>query len=284
MATTSETTATTINDTWAIASFSKANEFLGFSSFDTSNVILTNRQSMSIYKVSDQQTVSSFTLKSESSFCLPVVYDHEEEHYVGLVENLGKRRLCVWTNKLSNYKDWKKKLLSTEVTELVEVEKTEPLVVTSNNCVCWLSHVEDTSRCVHLLPPDLRNADVEISQFKSYRWSENCQYGVIMVSQCVSLGRHLVYKLQFNDKQVFGKSTQVFLNYTDVTSVCRVVPHAESNYIATSGKGEILYSTGTSEEVISSLNSQFSTQCVSLHLLDSDQLLIATSHSSTNTG
>jgi len=51
MATTSKTTATTINDTWAIASFAKANEFLGFSSFDTSNVILTNRQSMSIYKV-----------------------------------------------------------------------------------------------------------------------------------------------------------------------------------------------------------------------------------------
>ncbi|KAF6030888.1 hypothetical protein EB796_010817 [Bugula neritina] len=257
MATTSETTATTINDTWAIASFSKANEFLGFSSFDTSNVILTNRQSMSIYKVSDQQTVSSFTLKSESSFCLPVVYDHEEEHYVGLVENLGKKRLCVWTNELSNYKDWKKKLLSTEVTELVEVEKTEPLVVTSNNCVCWLSHVEDTSR-----------------------WSSRTEIVYIVTVD----GRHLVYKLQFNDKQVFGKSTQVFLNYTDVTSVCKVVPHAESNYIATSGKGEILYSTGTSEEVISSLNSQFSTQCVSLHLLDSDQLLIATSHSSTNTG
>jgi len=54
-------------------------------------------------------------------------------------------------------------------------------------------------------------------------------------------GRHLVYKLQFNDKQVFGKSTQVFLNYTDVTSVCRVVPHAESNYIATSESDTIEY-------------------------------------------
>ena len=57
-----------------------------------------------------------------------------------------------------------------------------------------------------------------------------------------------------------------------------------SEILYTGGKGEILYSTGTSEEVISSLNSQFSTQCVSLHLLDSDQLLIATSHSSTITG
>lgn len=81
------------------------------------------------------------------------------------------------------------------MTELVEVEKTEPLVVTSNNCVCWLSHVEDTSLSVHLLPPDLRDADVEISQFKSYRWSNRteivyivtvdvsitmCQYGVTM--------------------------------------------------------------------------------------------------------
>jgi len=121
------------------------------------------------------------------------------------------------------------------------------------------------------------------------------------VSVVLFQGRHLVYKLQFNDKQVFGKSTQVFLNYTDVTSVCRVVPHAESIYtvslydvtftitslseiLYTGGKDEILYSTGTSEEVISSLNSQFSTQCVCLHLLDSDQLLIATFHSSTNTG
>ena len=64
-----------------------------------------------LLQVSDQHHLSSFTLKSDAKFRLPVVFDFEEEKFVAVVDQLDKRKLCVWTEDLTDYKDWKKKLV-----------------------------------------------------------------------------------------------------------------------------------------------------------------------------
>lgn len=69
-------------------------------------------------QVSDQQIILSFTLKSDAKFKLPVVFDFEEEKFVGIVNLLDKRRLCIWAEDTPDYKDWKKKPVSGKFQEV----------------------------------------------------------------------------------------------------------------------------------------------------------------------
>ena len=62
--------------------------------------------------MSDQQNVGNFTLKTDLLFSHPVVFDYEEEKYVGIVEQHNKKRLCTWSDEQTDYKEWKKKVVS----------------------------------------------------------------------------------------------------------------------------------------------------------------------------
>ena len=65
-----------------------------------------------LFQVSDQQNVGNFTLKTDLLFSHPVVFDYEEEKYVGIVEQHNKKRLCTWSDEQTDYKEWKKKVVS----------------------------------------------------------------------------------------------------------------------------------------------------------------------------
>lgn len=65
-----------------------------------------------VLQASDRQTVHSFIPKTDLSFTTPVVYDYEEEKYVGIVEQTGKKRLCSWSHNTPLYNSWKKTMVS----------------------------------------------------------------------------------------------------------------------------------------------------------------------------
>ena len=76
------------------------------------HIIITNEILFKLFQVSDQQNVGNFTLKTDLLFSHPVVFDYEEEKYVGIVEQHNKKRLCTWSDEQTDYKDWKKKVVS----------------------------------------------------------------------------------------------------------------------------------------------------------------------------
>lgn len=61
-----------------------------------------------------------------------------------------------------------------EVTDTISVEKSEPLIISSDDRAVWLSQYENSARSsISLIPKILKDKDIETSHIRAYKTGDN---------------------------------------------------------------------------------------------------------------
>ena len=82
----------------------------------------------------------------------------------------------------------------TDITAIVQVDGSEPLVIKSNNTVSWLSQQDDLELSTQLIPQHFNKEEVRLCKFRAYKYGTKTDL-IYHIDSEVSSASVLCYKL-----------------------------------------------------------------------------------------
>ncbi|XP_036395896.1 nucleolar protein 11-like [Megalops cyprinoides] len=156
---------------------------------DTDHVVVTDSgRSVTVYKVSDQKPLGSWTVKQGQTLTCPAVYNIQTGEYVVATDN---KVIRVWKDDDINFDKVFKATVSADIARLLAVPDSEPVVLFNQGAVRLLDS---------LLAAPQQPIEGVLSEEEVIRWSSSVAEGnqQVVIFTTEQKGNHFLYLQRFN--------------------------------------------------------------------------------------
>ncbi|KAJ8399675.1 hypothetical protein AAFF_G00407800 [Aldrovandia affinis] len=160
---------------------------------DADHVVVTDSgRSVTVYKVSDQKPVGSWTVKQGQTLTSPGVCNTQTGEYVVVTDN---KVIRVWKDEDINFDKAFKATVSADIARVHAVQDSEPVVLFARGAVRLLDSL--------LAAPQQPIEDV-LSEEEVIRWSSSIVEGkqMVVLFSTEQKGNHFLYLQRFNPNSV----------------------------------------------------------------------------------
>ncbi|KAJ8363550.1 hypothetical protein SKAU_G00123810 [Synaphobranchus kaupii] len=160
---------------------------------DTDHVLVTDSgRSVTVYKVSDQKPLGSWTVKQGQTLTCPAVRNNQTGEYVVVTDN---KVIRVWKDEDINFDKVFKATVSAEIVRVHAVCDSEPVVLFSRGAVRLLDSL--------LAAPQQPIEDV-VSEEEVIRWSSSIVDGkqLVVLFSTEQKGNHFLYLQRFSPNSI----------------------------------------------------------------------------------